>query len=328
VYILDGTNDSMPDTPELRTHYGVPGGVREGLGFPMSHLLLLLDRDTGLFVDVVESPMFTSDVSTSSRLHARLSPGDILLGDDAYGRFAHLALVLQAGLHLIAPVHLKRIVDFGRGDRRGNSVLARFLGTDDQLVEYPKPVTRPPWMDAEQWQKLPGKITVREIRRTIKRDGFRPIVVTVVTTLPDPVKHPADEVIELRLTRWLIETNIRHLKITLRMDVLKCKSVEGVRKERMMFLLVYNIIRRLILDASGPGKVNVRRMSFADVLAWLRYAKLVDGLEGAGIIGAGLQIKLNPIRLGRLAARVLKRQKKQFPSMPPLGTQRRTPRLT
>ena len=78
--------------------------------------------------------------------------------------------------------------------------------------------------DAPQWEALPQSITLREVRRTIKRNGFRPIVVTIVTTLLDAEAYPADELIELRLTRWMIETNIRHLKITLKMDELKWKK--------------------------------------------------------------------------------------------------------
>ena len=41
----------MPDTPQLRDHYGVPSGCRPGLGFPTSHLLLLMDHRSGLLVD-------------------------------------------------------------------------------------------------------------------------------------------------------------------------------------------------------------------------------------------------------------------------------------
>ena len=37
LHVIDGTSDSMPDTPELRDHYGVPGACRPGLGFPTAH---------------------------------------------------------------------------------------------------------------------------------------------------------------------------------------------------------------------------------------------------------------------------------------------------
>ena len=51
--------------------------------------------------------------------------------------------------------------------------------------------------------------------------------------------------------------------------------------------------------------VNINRLSFADTLAWLRY----------GTLNAEVELKINPLRPGRLEPRVLKRAKKQFPHM-------------
>jgi len=161
-------------------------------------------------------------------------------------------------------------------------------------------------MDDARWAALPDSITVREVRRTVKRKGFRAITVTIVTTLLDPASYPADELVELRLTRWTVETNIRHLKITLGMDVLKCKTLDGVRKERLVFLLVYNLIRLVMLRAAGAQGVNVNRLSFADTLAWLRHGDVTAALPA---------LKVNPLRAGRLEPRALKRQKKEFPYM-------------
>jgi hypothetical protein len=319
LYILDGSSDSMPDTPELRAHYGVPSGCREGLGFPMSHLLLLMDHRSGLFLDCLDDPRTTSDLAKTPALHAQLEPGDVLLGDDFFAGYAHLALLSQAGVHAVVPAHHLRIVDFTPGrahahPRRGKSTrrtgkprsrVLEALGPDDQLVEYLKPPQKPAWLSPEQWAGLPDTITVREVRRTVRRRGFRPIVVTIVTTLLDPQAYPADELIELRLTRWLIETNIRHLKTTLGMDVLKCKTVAGVRKERLVFLLVYNLIRLLMLRAARRQGTTAQRLSFADTLAWLRY----------GDLSAQPELLVNPLRPGRLEPRVLKRPKKQFPYM-------------
>jgi hypothetical protein len=248
-----------------------------------------------------------------------LQSGDVVLGDDAFGSYTHLALLLQADLHAIMPVHHKRIVDFTPGrshvSRKKNAAkksagkprsrLVKTLGTQDQLVEYFKPPRQPDWMSEQQWTAVPESILVREIRRTIRRHGFRPITVTIVTTLLDPESYPADELIELRLTRWMVETNLRHLKITLGMDILKCKTVEGIRKERLMFLLVYNQLRRVMLQAARSQGVNVNRLSFADALAWLRH----------GDITVLPRLKINPLRPGRLEPRVLKRAKKQFPYM-------------
>jgi len=318
-YVVDASSDSMPDTPQLRDHYGVPAGCRKGLGFPVSHLLFLMDHRSGLVMDCVSSPLYTGDVSKTPRLHAHLSEGDILLGDDAFAGWAHLALVLRANLHAVMPAHHRRLLDFtpnrpgidsrkARSRKRAGkptSLVLRTLGSDDQIVQHPKPAARPRWIGQEEWQSLPESITVREIRRTIKRHGFRPITVTIVTTLLDADLYPADELIDLRLSRWMIETNLRHLKITLGMDILKCKTVDGIAKERLMFLLVYNLIRRVMLIAARTQRVNVNRLSFANTLAWLRY----------GDITVPCKIKTNPWRPGRLEPRVLKRSKNKFPCM-------------
>jgi hypothetical protein len=314
--VVDGSTDSMPDTPELREHYGVPRPCREGLGFPMSHLMMLMDHRSGFLIDCHDAHVDTHDASVVSKVHQYLQPGDVLLGDSAFGSYVHFALLLQANMHAIMPVHHGRIVDFTPGrphvSMKKNSYKnsagkprsrwIKSLGKDDHLVEYFKPPSRPDWMSQEQWEKLPPSIVMREIRRTVGRHGFRPITVTIATTLLDPEQYPAEELIELRLTRWMIETNLRHLKTTLGMDVLKCKTVEGIRKERMMFLLVYNLIRRCMLRAARSQRVNVNRLSFADTLAWLRYGDLT-------VI---CPIKINPLRPGRLEPRVLKRTKRQF----------------
>ncbi len=293
MHLIDGSSDSMPDVPPLREHYGVPSVCRAGLGFPTSHLLLLMDRASGLFIDCIDSPLSTSDLSQTQKLHAHLGKGDILLGDIAFAGWAHLALITQANLHAVVPPHHRRIVDFtpdrshahprkGKSASRGGkprSRVIKVLGKDDQLVECFKPVNQPAWISDAQWEALPQSTPPREIRRTVKRDGFRPIVVTIVTTLLDAETYPADELIELRLSRWLIETNIRHLKITLKMDELKCRTLDGVRKERMIFLLVYNLIRLIMLRAAKRQGVNINRLSFADTLAWLRWGALNAELE-------------------------------------------------
>ena len=70
--------------------------------------------------------------------------------------------------------------------------------------------------------------------------GSRTRVVTIATTLLDPVRYPKAAIAELYGLRWEVETNVRHLKITMGLDRLKCKSVQGVLKELMIFVLVYS----------------------------------------------------------------------------------------
>ena len=78
---------------------------------------------------------------------------------------------------------------------------------------------------------------------------------------------------ELYRQRWQVETNLRHLKQTLDMDVLRTKTVAGIKKDLMMFTLVYNLVRLVMLRAGQRQGVPPERISFVDAMRWLRHAQ-------------------------------------------------------
>lgn len=314
---IDGSTASMPDTPPLRKAYGTPRGQKDGCGFPVCHLLVLFSAATGLLLDIFDSPLNTGDLAQSLEAHAHLDAGDILIGDDTFGSFAHLALLLQGEMHGLFPVHHARIVDF-RARRRfcpeGKKAVAgmprsrwiKRLGKDDQLVEWFKPMTRPLWMNQAQYDALPASIVVRELRRTVRRPGGGKVTLTMVTTLTDPKKYPAEAILELRLRRWDVETNIGNLKTTMKMDVLRCKTPEGVRKELTVFGIVYNLVRAVMMKAARRQEVPVSRISFVDALRWVKHARPGDALP---------PLIVNPHRPDRVEPRCKKRRPKQYDLM-------------
>lgn len=56
------------------------------------------------------------------------------------------------------------------------------------------------------------------------------------------------------------------------MDVVRCKTVEGVGKELAMSALVYNLVRLVMLEASRRQRVRVERISLVDTARWLAQA--------------------------------------------------------
>ena len=180
------------------------------------------------------------------------------------------------------------------------------MGRHDQLVEYVKPDHRPGWITAEAYTALPKTMTVRELRFTVAERGRRTRVITLVTTLLDPQRYPAPELAALYGQRWQIETNFRHLKQTMRMDVLRCQTVDGVKKELTMYALVYNLVRLVMLEAARSQNVPVKQISFIDALRWL-----ADAIYGA----TELRLRLIPERTGRLEPRAIKRRPKAYPFM-------------
>lgn len=309
--LVDGSSFSMPDTPALQAHFGQPGGQAKGCGFPVAKIVALFHAETGLLSEVAAAPLRTHDMSQIGGIHPALRPGDVLVGDRGFCSYAHLAMLAIRGIFAVLRVHQKQVVDFtpgrphaGRG--RPSSRWLRSLGALDQLVEWIRPKSRPDWMEPRAFAALPESLTVRELRYRVGRRGFRTREVTLVTTLVDAEAYPAAELADLYGIRWRVEQDLRDLKQTLNMDVLKCKTVDGVKKELHAFAIVYNLIRSVMAEAASKQGVPVWRISFADALRWLEAPELHSEIA---------RLVVNPERKGRVEPRVRKRRPKQFPVM-------------
>ena len=275
---VDGSSFSMPDAPELQREFGQPGNQRPGCGFPVAHMLTLFHASTGFLLKVLAAPLRTHDMSQVAHLHPELEEGDIVIGDRGFCSYAHLAMLLARKLHGVFRAHQQLIIDFRPGRpcngpgsgpyRRGlpGSYWLRRLGAGDQVVEYFKPKVRPVWLSRQEFASLPPSLTLRELRYRVEQCGSRTREVTLLTTLLDPHQYPAQDLAELYGQRWQIETNLRHLKRTMKMDVLHCETVDGVLKELTVYALVYNLVRTVMHAAAVRQEVPVERISFADAL--------------------------------------------------------------
>jgi hypothetical protein len=315
-FLIDGSTTSMPDTPALQEKYGQPGGQAPGCGFPVMHLMAMFQAATGFLMSMVSAPYRTHDMSQVERMHPKLQAGDVLVGDRGLCSFVHLALLGFGDVFGLFRTHQKQIVNFRPGRRtasrktrqRGEKGLPtsrwlKRLGKNDQLVEYVKPQVLPEWLTAEEYARLPDRLIVRELRYSLAIPGCRTQQITLTTTLLDPVKYPAADLAELYGRRWEIETNFRHMKTTLKMEVLRCQTVEGVEKELTMYAVVYNLIRLVMLEASRCQRVAVERISFVDATRWLAQAMRE---------ATPLKLRVNPHRPYRVEPRAKKRRPKEY----------------
>jgi len=317
-FLVDGSSFSMPDTPELQAHFGQPGNQAKGCGFPVAHLLALCRAGTGLLLEAAAAPLRTQDIAGIAGVLPLLAAGDVLVADRGFCSFAHLAMLISRGVHAAFRMHQKQIVDFtpGRpharpGQKRiprgtPRSRWIRAHGATDQVVEYFRPEERPAWMSAADYEALPDSSTVRELRYRVEVPGFRTREVTLVTTLLDPEAYPADELASLYGTRWSVEGHLKALKQTMKMDVLKCMTVDGVLKELTMYAVAYNLVRVTMGRAAVRRDVAPDRVSFIDALRWLRGAEAGEEMP---------ELVVNPWRPGRHEPRCKKRRPKQFDLM-------------
>ncbi len=320
LFVMDGSSFSMPDTDELRNHFGQSGGQRAGCGFPTAHWLALVHFGSGLFQKVITAPLRTHDMSQVDQLHPELQAGDVLLGDRGLCSFPHISLLVARSVHVILRLHQRVVADFtkgrayarpGSGKSEKKTGLPRSrqiqkLGPLDQIVEWFRPVNCPDWMSAEAFAALPEVLRVRELRYTVSQKGFRVKTVTLVTTLLDAKIYTAEKLAEAYGLRWTIETSFGHIKTTMKMDVLRCQTVRGVLKELTMFLLVYNLVRMTMVEAARQQGVPVDRISFVDALRWLATTRHPEILP---------HLNLVPLRPCRFEPRCRKRRPKNYPLM-------------
>jgi hypothetical protein len=315
VMLVDGSAFSMPDTEELQAYFGQPGGQKPGCGFPVAHLLAMMDAQTGFLHDAVVLPLRTHDMAHVAQLHPKLSTGDLIVADRGFCSYVHLGLILQANLHAVFRMHQRQIVDFHPHRPCASDILGtgiptsrwiQRLGHCDQLVAWRKPEKCPKWMTVDQFASLPEELVVREIKCRIREPSCRVREVTLVTTLLDPERYPAAEVAGLYRLRWQVEVDLRDLKTTLGLDVLKGQKVSTIFKEVLVFVWVYNLVRLVTVKAARQQRVRPHRISFVDALRWLQPGKPSQHL---------LELIVNPIRPGRVEPRCLKRRPKQYPRM-------------
>jgi hypothetical protein len=275
----------MSDTPALRQRFGLPPSSKPGVGYPVAKIMGLLDAATGMFATLLAVPLFTHDMRHMLQLHPQLDAGDILLGDRAYCSYAHLALLQIRGVLGCFRLHQRRQCPVG-------------------VQQWKRPAKPPAWMTRQQYALLPQTLWVRVTRYAIQQKAFRTREVWIATTLLDEQAWPEEKLHQLYAQRWQIETCFDHLKTTMKMNVLKCQSVDGVVKEIAIYLLVYNLVRLTMLKAAQRQQTDIHRVSFVDALRYLSCRML--GLSGVE------KLILNPSRPGRREPRVIRRRLKEY----------------
>lgn len=255
VKLVDGSTVSMPDTEANQAAYPQSTSQEPGLGFPIARIVVLLSLATGMACDLAIGPYAgkeTGETALLRELLPRLEPGDILLADRHYCSYFMICLLLAAEVDFVVRLHQLRTADFRRGER---------LGAGDHVVQWSRPA-KPKWMDQATYDQMPEAISVREVAVRVAQPGFRVQSLVVVTTLLDASWYTRDELAELYHQRWLAELDIRAIKVTMGMDMLRCKSPKMVRREIWTCLLAYNLIRQEILNAAIVSGHSPRQLSF------------------------------------------------------------------
>ena len=255
VYMFDGTTISMPDTPSNQKAYPQSNKQTPGVGFPLARVAGIFSLSCGAILDLAVAGYAgkgQGEVTLFRQLWDLFRPGDIVLTDALMCNWRNLCSLQQRGVDTVTRLNKAlRRADFRRGKR---------LGKNDHLVRWGKPSMRD--IDRDTYRAFPDFITVRECRFWVDQPGYRSHEVVIVTTILDPRDASVTELAELYGMRWNNETDFSSLKVTLQMDVLRCKTPELVRKEVWTHALAYNLIRTVMAQSCCRAGLFPREISF------------------------------------------------------------------
>ena len=260
VYMFDGSTVCMPETPENRKEYPPTYNQKPGTSYGIARIGALISLSCGAILNLGicrYAGKGQGEVSLVRQLWDFLRRGDVLLGDRLMANWAGIVMLQQRGVDFVGRLNKsKRVADFRKGIR---------LGKNDHIVTWKKPNAIRS-VDWPTYHSLPDSLTVREVRVLVKQPGFRTRSVVVVTTILDPKQASVEELATLYRARWNNELDLRSIKITLQMDMLRCKTPELVRKEIWTHVLAYNLIRTVMAQAAASVGITPRSISFKATL--------------------------------------------------------------
>ncbi len=309
--LIDGTTVSLPDTKKNQRAYPQSRSQKPGCGFPLMRLVGVFSLATGVLLDYAKGNKHQSELRLLKGLLDQFKPGDLAVADRGFCTYVLLALLKLRNISGVFRLHQARRADLRKGKR---------LGKSDRLFTWRKPLQKPPWLPHCWWKKIPAELTVRVIRFQLRRRGYRPESVTLVTTLLEAEKYPAQDIAELYARRWKIELWFRDIKTSMGMEVLRCKSPQMVHKELEMFFIAYNLIRCLIVQAGTSNDVALERMSFKGTVDSVRQFSLAIAQARSKKKQHQLIVELLeviardqiPDRPGRIEPRAVKRRPKPY----------------
>ncbi len=252
VFIADGSHVSMPDTPENQASYPQPVVQQEGIGFPLARLVVLLSLASGACHDLAIAPYAgkgTGETTLLRQTYGSLSPGDVLVADALFDNYFLVYELREEGVDVVARVQAERVGT--------QTVQSR---PDGDIIAWQRP-NKPRGMSGEQYRSYPKTMLMRQVSVDARDKDNRAEQFKVITTILDE-SIDGGQIGDLYERRWDGEVDIRSIKSVMKMDILRCKSPEMVRKEIWTHLLAYNLLRTVMAVAAAESDVEPRKISF------------------------------------------------------------------
>lgn len=247
LFAVDGTTLRVPDTPKNREHFGSQkGGKRGPTAYPQVRLVTLMAVRSHLLVDASFGPYGIDERRYASQLWASVPDNALVLIDRGYLQANILVPLQQSGTNRNWLTRAKSTSKW---------TVLKPIGPGDALVEIA--------VSREARRKdptLPTTYQARAIR--YQRKGYPPS--TLLTSLVDATRYPAEELRVLYHERWELELGFGEIKTEMlqRLETIRSKSPQAVEQELWGLLVAYNLIRLEMERIADETGVSPLRVSF------------------------------------------------------------------
>jgi hypothetical protein len=181
-----------------------------------------------------------------------------------------------------------------------------------ELLWKPSPAER------KKYPELPAdaclKVELHEVQ--VVTSAGTPLTLRLVTTLVDS----GPKLAELYGLRFHVETDIRNVKVVLRMDELRGQSREMIRKEVALGTVAYNLVVQIRRLAAKQAGVPPRKLSFSGSWSLVKILLLEPNnwttqafLENFRLVLRGCAQRKIPNRPGRQYPRQTLRRSQKYP---------------
>ena len=251
VYLLDGSSLQLEHEPELVPAFPPASNPHGKSHWPVVRIVVLHDLETGLAERPCWGPLngakAVREQALAERARQPLPNGPGIVGDRNFGIFSTAYGAQQRGLGVVlrwTAVRAKSLP--GRPvSRRGDYPVCWRPSRWDGGKKGPRP-----WpADAS----LPGRWIAGRAGR-----GKHQQWLYLFTTW----SLPAEEVVELYGRRWRIETDLRSLQQTVRLQRISAHSADRMEKELLVAVMAYNLVRAIMFQAAQRAKIDPRQLSF------------------------------------------------------------------
>lgn len=267
LYGADGTTIRVPDSEENREHFGGQNTRWNGTsGYPLARLVTLMALRSHILAGARFGSHHTHETELAAELWSQIPDHSLTLVDRGFLSARTLVGLERGGIQ-------RHWLTRARSDLAATRI-ERFA-SGDELVELNV-------SDAARRKdpSMPTTWRMRAIR--YRRKGFRPQI--LLTSLLDPQRYPADEIIALYHERWEIELGYNEVKRVMlaREESTRSKSPKGVAQELWGLALAYNLVRFEAERVAADAGVPPTRISFVAALNFIESAFRSWGTDSAG----------------------------------------------